>query len=103
MFYDITRRPCAISSIDPIAALKEMRRVCKPDDQILLIEHGRSHYPWLGNYQDTYRDQIVEQGGCRWNQDPLELVQKTGLTSIFDQRTLVGIFDSIQAPPGKSD
>lgn len=30
------------SFYDPIKALQEMRRVCKADGKILLIEHGRS-------------------------------------------------------------
>jgi ubiquinone/menaquinone biosynthesis C-methylase UbiE len=32
------------SFYDPLAALKEMQRVCKPDGRILLIEHGRSQW-----------------------------------------------------------
>jgi Methylase involved in ubiquinone/menaquinone biosynthesis len=89
------------SFMDPIAALKEMRRVVKPDGQILLIEHGRSNLEWLGSYQDKHRNEMVEQGGCRWNQEPTELAQKAGMKIISDRRTLLGIFHSIQASPAK--
>ena len=36
----------------PIVALQEMRRVCKPEGRILLIEHGRSSWAWIGWFQD---------------------------------------------------
>lgn len=38
---------------DPVAVLKEMDRVCKPDGKILLLEHGRSKtWNWITNYLD---------------------------------------------------
>src|SRR5512147_1274796 len=67
------------SFFNPVAALREMQRVCKPDGQILLIEHGRSSWNWLGNYQDRHVHEQIEQGGCRWNQEPQELVKEAGL------------------------
>ncbi len=30
---------------DPVRALREMRRVCRPGGRILLMEHGRSDWP----------------------------------------------------------
>ena len=89
------------SFTDPVAALKEMRRVCKPDGKILLVEHGQSQNGLLGWYQDRNREQMVEQGGCRWNQQPHELVKEAGLEILTDERSLLGIFHSIQAVPGK--
>jgi ubiquinone/menaquinone biosynthesis C-methylase UbiE len=89
------------SFTDPIAALKEMRRVCKPDGNILLVEHGRSEIEWLGKVQDRNAVQMIEQGGCRWNQQPHELVKEAGLEILSDKRSLLGIFHSIQAVPGK--
>lgn len=91
------------SFTDPIAALKEMRRVCKPVGKILLVEHGRSQNGLLGWYQDRNRVSMVEQGGCRWNQQPHELVKEAGLEILSDKRAFLGVFHSIQAVPGKAN
>ena len=89
------------SFFDPIAALREMRRVCKADGQILLIEHGRSSWNWLGNYQDRHAHEQIEQGGCRWNHEPQELVQAAGIRILHAERTMLGIFHRITASPAK--
>jgi ubiquinone/menaquinone biosynthesis C-methylase UbiE len=87
------------SFYDPIKALKEMRRVCKPQGRILLLEHGRSTWKWLGRYQDRHMHQQMEEGGCRWNQEPQELVKASGLKIIEAERTLLGILHTIVAAP----
>jgi ubiquinone/menaquinone biosynthesis C-methylase UbiE len=89
------------SFTDPVAALKEMRRVCKPDGNILLVEHGRSDNRLFGWYQDRNAVEMVEQGGCRWNQQPHELVKAAGLRILSDERSFFGILHSIQAVPAK--
>jgi ubiquinone/menaquinone biosynthesis C-methylase UbiE len=89
------------SFYNPITALKEIRRVCKPDGKILLIEHGRSNWEWLGRYQDNHAHQQIEQGGCRWNQEPQELVKEAGLNILQSQRTLLGIFHTMVVSPAK--
>jgi ubiquinone/menaquinone biosynthesis C-methylase UbiE len=90
------------SFFNPITALKEIRRVCKPDGKILLIEHGRSTLKWVGKYQDNHVYQQVEQGGCRWNQEPQELVKEAGLNILHADRTLLGIFHTIIVSPAKA-
>lgn len=90
------------SFYDPIRALKEVRRVCKIDGQILLIEHGRSSWEWLGKYQDRHLQEQIEQGGCRWNQEPQDLVRESGIQILHADRTLFGIFHSITASPAKA-
>ena len=89
------------SFYDPITALQEIRRVCKADGKILLIEHGRSSWNWLGRYQDRHLQEQIEQGGCRWNQEPQELVRQAGIKILHADRTLFGVFHSITASPAK--
>lgn len=91
------------SFYDPVKALQEMRRVCEPGGRILLIEHGRSTWDWLGRYQDRHVHEQVEMGGCRWNQEPQELVKEAGIQILHADRALAGIFHTITASPAKAN
>jgi ubiquinone/menaquinone biosynthesis C-methylase UbiE len=91
------------SFFDPIKALQEIRRVCKPDGRILLIEHGRSSWEWLGKYQDQHVREQIEMGGCRWNQEPQELVKEAGLKIVHAERALFGIFHTLTVSPAKAN
>jgi len=83
---------------DPIQALQEMGRVCRTGGLILLLEHGHSSLPWLAKYQDRHVIQhYQENAGCRWNQDPLDLVKVAGLQILKSKRTGLGMFHSIEA------
>lgn len=85
---------------DPVRALREMRRVCKPDGQILLLEHGRSRSPWLARFQDRRADAQARMLGCRWNREPLELVRDAGMAVRNARRVFFGIIHLIVAAPG---
>ncbi len=87
------------SFFDPIKALHEMERVCKSDGRILLIEHGRSSWKWLGRYQDNHVNEQIELGGCRWNQEPQQLVKEAGLKILHADRRLAGIFHTMVLSP----
>ena len=82
---------------DPLQALREMRRVCRVGGQILLLEHGHSSVSWLANFQDRNVLQHYQQhAGCRWNQDPLDLVQSAGIKVLKSTRAVLGIFYLIE-------
>lgn len=84
---------------DPVAALREMARVCRNDGRILLLEHGRSNREWVGRWQDRRTDRHAEFLGCHWNREPLDLVRQAGLNLIANRRTLLGVFHVIEATP----
>ena len=85
---------------DPVKALREMKRVCRPDGLILLLEHGHSNLPWLANFQDRNEyKHFQEHAGCRWNQDPLDLVQSAGIKVLKSKRSILGMFHSMEAKP----
>lgn len=84
---------------DPVTALREMGRVVKPDGRILLLEHGRSSWGLIGHHQDRTAHRHFEVAGCRWNQEPLDLVRAAGLTVTDHQGSFFGIFHTIMAHP----
>jgi ubiquinone/menaquinone biosynthesis C-methylase UbiE len=83
---------------DPVQALKEIQRVCRAGGLILLLEHGHSSIPWLAKYQDRHVFQHYHQNaGCRWNQDPLDLVKDADLKILSNKRFGLGMFHTIVA------
>jgi len=85
---------------DPIQALSEMQRVCRIGGSILLLEHGHSTIPWLAKHQDRHVYPHYQQNaGCRWNQDPLDLIQSAGLRIESSKRFGLGMFHAIVATP----
>lgn len=85
---------------NPVAALREMARVCRTNGRVLLLEHGRSDREWLGRWQDSLADPFAKQLGCHWNREPLELVRKAGLKINNSRRVFFGVFHTIDAEPG---
>ena len=85
---------------NPVKALQEIKRVCRPDGLILLLEHGHSNFRWLARFQDRQEYQhYQDHAGCRWNQDPLDLVQSAGIKVLKSKRNILGMFHSIEAMP----
>eukprot|EP00638_Chattonella_subsalsa_P002177 CAMPEP_0117752282 /NCGR_PEP_ID=MMETSP0947-20121206/11515_1 /TAXON_ID=44440 /ORGANISM="Chattonella subsalsa, Strain CCMP2191" /LENGTH=264 /DNA_ID=CAMNT_0005570899 /DNA_START=394 /DNA_END=1188 /DNA_ORIENTATION=- len=84
---------------DPVAALKEMGRVCKPGGRILLLENNRAENNLIGAYQDLTAPIVAEFGGkgCFYNQDVAKLVKKAGLEIVSSKKVLGGLFAVIEA------
>ncbi len=84
---------------DPVRALREMARVCRPGGKVLLLEHGRSSHPQLARFQDRHAEGFVKPLGCHWNREPLELVAHAGLTTVTSRRTFFGVLNTVEAKP----
>jgi len=86
---------------DPVAALREMDRVCRPDGRILLLEHGRSNRAWLARWQDRKAPAHARRLGCYWNREPLLLVRQAGLEVVEARRYALGMVYLIEARPSR--
>jgi len=63
---------CSIE--DPMFALMEMYRVCKPGGKILLLEHGDSSFKPVRRMMEKQLKRHVHIWGCYYNRDILQYV-----------------------------
>lgn len=84
---------------DPIRALDEMSRVCRPDGRVLLLEHGRSRFRLWAKWQDYQERLRGPHSGCHQNREPLELVLRAGMHPVAARRTWFGMIHLITAKP----
>ncbi|MEN6622532.1 MAG: class I SAM-dependent methyltransferase [Smithella sp.] len=64
---------------DPVSGLKELRRVVKPEGQILLLEHVRIDRPVIGFLMDVLNPLFAYLLGPNINRRTVENVKKAGL------------------------
>lgn len=88
---------------DPVLGLSELRRVCKPDGKVLLLEHMRPECQWLGVLFDLLNPVAVRLTGANINRKTLENVRRAGLR-IESAESLApcGIVKLIVASPQKA-
>ena len=86
---------------DPVAALREMDRVCKPQGTIRLLEHGRSSVGPIAALQEWRADAHFEHSGCRWTQEPLDHVAAAGLTPTAVRTGWLGMLTAIELRPSE--
>ena len=82
---------------NPIKALREMKRVCKKNGRILLLEHGISNNKFVEKLQKRREEKHYKQLGCSLLRNHEELVRKVGLKIIKLERKFFGIFYLIEA------
>lgn len=64
---------------DPVAALREMRRVLKPGHRLIFCEHGRAPDAAVARWQDRLTPLWSKfAGGCHLNRDIPALLQEAG-------------------------
>jgi len=70
---------------DPVAALRELRRVVRSGGELRVLEHGLAPEPGVAKWQ--HRLDGVQQvlfGGCHLTRDPVDTVTRSGWTITAD-------------------
>ena len=78
--FDAVVATCVFCSVpDPIKGLSELKRVCKPEGKVILLEHVRSENPLLGKIMDIIDPLSVRMIGPHINRRTVENISKAGL------------------------
>jgi ubiquinone/menaquinone biosynthesis C-methylase UbiE len=81
--FDRVITTCVFCSVpDPVQGLKEIRRVCKPDGKIIMIEHVRSDKKIMGLVMDIFNPFTLNLYGANINRRTVENVKMAGFTNI---------------------
>jgi len=87
---------------DPVLGLQELRRVVKPDGQILLLEHVRIDRPVIGSVMDALNPLFVSLLGPNINRRTVENIEKAGMSiKSVEHLGPMGMVKMIIADPGK--
>ena len=84
---------------DPVAGLKELNRVCKPDGNLILIEHVRPENVILGFIFDVLNPLAVRMMGANINRRTLENIVKAGWKIRLKEKLHSDIVWWIEAEP----
>lgn len=81
--FDCVFTTCVFCSVpDPVKGLKEIKRVCKPNGKIIMIEHVRSENNVMGLLMDVFNPVTLNLFGANINRKTVENVKKAGLNNI---------------------
>lgn len=81
--FDMVFTTCVFCSVpDPIKGLIEIRRVCKPNGKIIMIEHVRSENKIIGSIMDILNPVIVNLYGANINRRTVENINKAGFIKV---------------------
>lgn len=84
---------------DPLKVLGKLREWCKPEGQILLMEHGISSNLAFSAAQKVLDPLLYRVIGCHHNRNIIELLNQSGLQVTNVERYWAGIVNLIRAKP----
>jgi len=87
------------SVLDPVAGLKELKRVCKPEGKLLLLEHMRPGNVISGLIFDVLNPFVVRMMGANINRRTLDNILKVGWKIRVKERLSSDIVWWIEAGP----
>ncbi|UQZ37241.1 class I SAM-dependent methyltransferase [Paenibacillus sp. PK3_47] len=83
----------------PLQVLNKVKRWCKPNGQILLMEHGISSNPAVSALQKALNPLLHRVYGCHYTRDMLELIRESGLEMVKVESYWLNMVHLIWARP----
>lgn len=100
--FDTVVSTCVFCSVpDPIVGLEELRRVCKPDGQILMLEHMRSENQAAGLVMDILNPITVGMWGANINRETMANIKSAELSVVGEERLMGSIMRRLLLSPNK--
>jgi ubiquinone/menaquinone biosynthesis C-methylase UbiE len=84
---------------DPVAGLKELERVCRPNGGLLLLEHVRPENVLLGMLFDMLNPMVVRMMGANINRRTMDNIKKAGWQILKDEHLSGDIVRWVEARP----
>ncbi len=98
--FDTVVSTCVFCSVPlPVAGLKEIHRVCKPDGKVLMLEHVRSEGPILGPLMDVLNPLPLHLYGANINRRTVDNLRRAGFRDIEVTNLWKDIIKRITAYP----
>jgi len=99
-FFDTVFATFVFCSVpDPVLGLKELRRICKPNGRLFLLEHMRPGNPVLGFLFDLLNPLVVRMMGANINRMTIDNIKSAGWQIKIDQKLSSNIVRWIEAKP----
>lgn len=95
--FDTVITTCVFCSVpDAVKGLKEIRRVCRKDGQIIMLEHVRSKNTITGLVMDLLNPLVVRLAGANINRDTVNNLKKAGLNVTTENNLMMDIVKHIK-------
>jgi len=88
---------------DPVAGLKELKKVCKPNGRLLLLEHMRPSNVLLGMLFDVVNPMMVRMMGANINRRTMDNIKKAGWQILKEEHLSGDIVRWVEAKPSSSE
>lgn len=90
--FDTVVTSCVFCSVpDPLKGLKEIRRVCKSDGKVVMLEHVISNKPVIGPLMDILNPIPLHVYGANINRDTVKNLKRVGFENIKVRDLLLDI------------
>lgn len=98
--FDTVVATCVFCSVpDAILGMQEIKRVCKPDGRVLLLEHMRVDKQIIGPLMDAINPVVVKLMGANINRRTMENIRQAGLTVLTEEKVFGDLVKLIVAKP----